>query len=349
MPNPLKLAALRWAHASVHGVRIQIPWDTNLPQYGRYHFAYAKGTRHQIIAYTEGNCPHRQRHTIEAWMKGENPGEIHVGIDCSGFVYRVLDEACRMSGSPGLQSTLGTACEYTALDTLTPLDLPIHRAADVRAGDTMRFNNGKHSGVVIETVTDPNGVLREIWYAHSSYTRGPHIGWIEVGDPQAPIHAHSQNWHDEMWDGLAHNNLRDLYFTSIHQSPFYLGPRPQVAKRTGIGISVGGRMVPFAVSPFILGGRTLAQIRPLAETMGAAVTWEDTSQMVTITRGSRSARCQVGSEVGVINGRGFLLDEPPLFMGPHVVVPVRFVAEALGYEAQYDPARMLVTLTRRSP
>jgi len=50
MSNPLKLAALRGTYPAGHGIRIQSPWDTNEPQYGRYHFAVAKGTRNQIIA-----------------------------------------------------------------------------------------------------------------------------------------------------------------------------------------------------------------------------------------------------------------------------------------------------------
>lgn len=347
LSNPLKVAAMRWTYASVHGIRVQIPWDTNLPQYGKYHFAGAKGTRQQIIGYAERNCPHRNKWQIQDWMKGRNPEEIVVGIDCSGFVYRMLDEAAAMSGAPSLQYTLGTACEYTALDTLTPLGQEIRRAVDLRAGDTMRFNKGRHSGVIIETVVDPSGRLTEIWYAHSSFTRGPHIGWIEVGDPWAPIEHRSQTWHDEMWDGLANNNLRDFYFTSVHPSPFYQGARPQVTKQEGVRIAVGGQQIYFQVPPFILGGRTLCQIRPLAEAMGAVVTWQQDAQMVTFTRGIRKAQCQVGSEVGVVNGEGYLLDEPPFLVGSHVVVPVRFVAEALGYRVEWDPDAALVNLTRQ--
>lgn len=347
MSNPLKTVALHWAHPSVHGVRVQIPWDTNLPRYGKNHFAFSKGTLRQIIAFTEGNCPHRNPRAIEAWMKGRNPTEINVGIDCSGFVYRVLDEACQMSGTPGLEQTLGTSCDYTALDTLTPLHLPIRRANDVRAGDTMRFNKGKHSGVVIETVRDRRGTLQEIWYAHSSFTRGPHIGWIEVGDPWDPIEARSQNWRDEMWDGLNNNSLRDLYFTSIHQSPFYLGPRPVATKRTGLSVVLAGSAIPFSVPPFTLNGHTLCQIRPLAEAMGAAVSWDNDSQTVAFRRGARAATCQVGSEVGVMDGVGYRLEQPPVLMGTHVVVPLRFVVEALGFEVRWDEARSLITLTRR--
>ncbi|MGE5674136.1 MAG: copper amine oxidase N-terminal domain-containing protein [Mycobacterium leprae] len=338
MANPLKIAAMHWSYPSVHGVRIQIPWDTNEPQYGKYHFAFSKGSRQQIIAYTEANCPNITRWQIEAWMKGENPQEIHVGIDCSGFVYRMLEEACVLSDATPLADSLGKTCEYAWLDMLTPANQVINRADEVQAGDTMRFNWGKHSGVIIETVTDPGGVLREIWYAHSSYTRGPHIGWIEVTDPSAPIKATCQNWHDDMWDHLTNNMLRDLYFTSVHHSPFYKGLRPKVVKRTGIVVTINGQAVAFDQPAFVLNGHTFCQLRPLAEALGATVGWQQSAQMATVKRGSRTASCQVGSEVAVVNGRGMLLDEPPIFAGPSVMVPARFLAEALGFDVLWDQA-----------
>jgi hypothetical protein len=213
--NPLKLTAMHWAYPSVHGIRIQVPWDENQPQYGKYHFGFSKAGLTQIIAYTEANCSATDKWAIENWMKGKNPTDLHVGIDCSGFVYRVMDEAAQRSGVPPLTATLGTTCEYTSIDQITLGGPEITRAIDVQAGDAMRYNKGRHSGVIIETVVNAAGRLQEIWYAHSSWTRGPHIGWIEVGDPMAPINDTAQNWHDEMWDGLANNSLRDLYFTSI--------------------------------------------------------------------------------------------------------------------------------------
>lgn len=332
MSNPLKLAALRWAHASVHGQRIQIPWDENAPQYGPYHWGYAKGTRAGLLAFVEANCPAREKWSIESWMKGNNPSQMHVGIDCSGFVYRVLDEAARLSGASPLPVTLGTTCEFTPLDLLTPLGLVVNRAQEMRAGDTFRFNRGRHAGVVIEVVTNEAGLVQEIWYAHSSFTRGPHLGWIEVRDPYAPINARMQQWHDQMWDSLTDNGLRDYYFTSAHQSPFYQGARRTVAKLTGPEVRVGNTRVEFPVAPYVLGGVTLAHIRPLAEAMGAEVLWDNASQTVTLRKGGRSARCQVGVEVAQANGTDLVLDEAPVIVQDRVFVPLRFVAETLGYE-----------------
>ncbi|HWI63257.1 MAG TPA: copper amine oxidase N-terminal domain-containing protein [Symbiobacteriaceae bacterium] len=109
-------------------------------------------------------------------------------------------------------------------------------------------------------------------------------------------------------------------------------------------VTVNGRPVSFEVDPFVLGGRTMAQVRPLAEAMGAEIDWNDVSQTVTLTRGWRNARCQVGSEVGLINGNGQFLDEPPVFVGDAVIVPVRFAAEGMGFQAQWDEGRRTVSL-----
>jgi hypothetical protein len=336
---------MHWSYASVHGVRIQVPWDENLPQYGKIHFAFGKGTRQQILNYAEANCPQGTRWQIENYLKGNNPDDVHVGIDCNGFVYRMLEEAAQLSGAPSLVETMGTTCEFTPLDALTPANQLLSRAIDVQAGDTLRFHEGRHSGVILEVVTDAGGTLKEIWYAHSSYTRGPHIGWIAVGDPYQGLKAPVQNWYDDMWDGLANNYLRDLYFTSVHHSPFYQGLRPKVVKMTGITLTLNGRAIAFQVPPFVLAGRTFCQIRPLAEAMGCQVTWDQGPQMVTISRGTRTAQCQVGSEVGLVGGSGYALDEPPIFVGQNVLVPVRFLAEAMGYKVSWDQIGKVVALT----
>jgi len=58
---------------------------------------------------------------------------------------------------------------------------------------------------------------------------------------------------------------------SVHHSPFYRGPRPEVSKVEGATIAVNGVNIYCEVPPFILGGRSLCQLRPLGEAMGAVV------------------------------------------------------------------------------
>jgi hypothetical protein len=341
--NPLKLAAYHWASAQIRGVRFQIPWDENRPQYGKYHFAFAKGTLSRILSYTEENCPYTEADAIRSWMKGNNPWEMHVGIDCNGFVYRVLDEAARMTGAPGLVETMGTTCEYTPIEDLMANEV-ILRAQDMRAGNTIKFNKGFHSGVIIETVTDEDGVVKEIWYAHSSFTRGPHVGYVLIGDPNANLNSPKQNWVDDMWDFLTNNGLRERYFTSVHQSPFYRGLRPRVSRIGGIRIVLNGNRLAFDTPPFILGGRTMCQVRPVVEAAGGDVDWEPLSETITFSLNGNRATCQVGSELATIRGRQYLLDEPPMLYAGHSLVPLRFIATVLDLGVEWDGASKTVYL-----
>lgn len=143
------------------------------------------------------------------------------------------------------------------------------------------------------------------------------------------------------------NDGRRDYCISIHRSPFYKGPRPQVARLDGVRITLEGSEIDFEVAPFILGGRTLCQVRPLAEATGAKVAWDEQSETVTFTRDGRSASCQIGSEIGYVGGQARLLDEPPILYDDRAVVPLRFIAEGLGFTVAWDAAHFIADL--RSP
>ncbi|HYF95087.1 MAG TPA: copper amine oxidase N-terminal domain-containing protein [Symbiobacteriaceae bacterium] len=142
---------------------------------------------------------------------------------------------------------------------------------------------------------------------------------------------------------------RDVLFDnciSIHHTPFYEGPRPRVVRLDGVGITLEGLEIPFDIPPFILGGRTLCQVRPLAEATGADVAWDGDSETVSFTLGARSASCQIGSEIAYVNGSPRLLDEPPMLYDDHTVVPLRFVAEGLGFTVAWDGERYMADLRR---
>lgn len=350
--NLLKRAAMRWAHASVKGLRIQIPWDTNLPQYGKYHFAFAKGRLQQIIGFAEANCPHRTRPMIEEWMKGKNQWEIKVGIDCVGYVYNVMDEACELAGVARIAHILGYTVQYTDVNRMTPvwnhhLAERLSRASEVQPGDLMRFDNAEHVAVVIDTVYNSEGRLMEVWYTHANQSRGPHIGWIHVSDPHQDLGHTSQSWHDDMWDNQTNNGLRDRRYSYVCRTHFYKGPRPSTTKRTGLRVFVDGAEVHFPVPSISLNGHTIVRVRTLADAMGAYMEYSDDTEVLRIQRQGRTVECRVGSEVGVSNGRGVVLEQTPELRAGWLYAPLRFVAEALGYQVGWDAATSSIQL--RSP
>ena len=77
--------------------------------------------------------------------------------------------------------------------------------------------------------------------------------------------------------------------------------------------------------------RTMVPFRVLGETFGATVDWDQDSQTVTYTLGDTELTMTIGEETYTVNGDEKTMDTAPVLSGDRTFVPVRFVAEALGY------------------
>lgn len=111
-----------------------------------------------------------------------------------------------------------------------------------------------------------------------------------------------------------------------------------------VRVLVDGHFLPLDSKPVIDEGSTLVPLRGIFEKLGAAVTWDDNSQSVTATREGTTIRLQVGSKEAAIDGRGWSLEVAPKLIDGSTMIPVRFVAEALGCEVHWDPANKLVLI-----
>ena len=77
--------------------------------------------------------------------------------------------------------------------------------------------------------------------------------------------------------------------------------------------------------------RTMVPFRVLGETFGATVDWDQDAQSVTYIYGDTELVMTIGEDTYTINGEEFDMDTAPVLSGDRTYVPVRFVAEGLGY------------------
>ena len=77
--------------------------------------------------------------------------------------------------------------------------------------------------------------------------------------------------------------------------------------------------------------RTMVPFRVLGETFGATVDWDQDAQSVTYIYGDTELVMTIGEDTYTINGEEFSMDTAPVLSGDRTYVPVRFVAEGLGY------------------
>jgi len=109
---------------------------------------------------------------------------------------------------------------------------------------------------------------------------------------------------------------------------------------------VDGTPIRLDVALRIFAGRVLVPVRPLAEALGARVDWDSAVGRVAITRDGQTVALDVGANVGVVNGRRVQLDVPAFIWDGRVLVPLRFIGEALGACVTWDAGARTVRVAK---
>lgn len=109
-------------------------------------------------------------------------------------------------------------------------------------------------------------------------------------------------------------------------------------------VHVDGKYVSTDVDPYISNGRTYLPLRAAAESMGAAVVWDNNTRSATVTKDGTVIRCTVGSTAFTVNGVTKYSDAAPQIVSGRTMLPIRPIAEALGGTLSWDGTTASVTI-----
>lgn len=184
----LKEGFLQYYKLPLGGKKVATPYRRN--EYGSYQKMgpafQGKSSAKTILEVTEKLA--RQQHfdldntsaeEIRQFMRDHK-----LGIDCSGFVYRVLDHLNQSLGLGNLQKSAGMehiGRTNVAKMTSDEFSIPIQDFKEARPGDIIRLNSGEDILHGIIVLDNRNGVLT---YAHASgitIPEGVHYGKITNG------------------------------------------------------------------------------------------------------------------------------------------------------------------------
>lgn len=115
------------------------------------------------------------------------------------------------------------------------------------------------------------------------------------------------------------------------------------AQDTPVTVTVNGAPVAFDQPPVERVGRVYVPLRGVFERLGASVVYD--AGKIAGTRGALTVSLQIGSNTAVVNGAPTTLDAPPFLIGARTLVPLRFIAQALGASVNYDGNTRTVAIT----
>jgi hypothetical protein len=119
-------------------------------------------------------------------------------------------------------------------------------------------------------------------------------------------------------------------------------PLAATAQTAPVTVTVNGDAVAFDQPPVERVGRVYVPLRGVFEQLGASVVYE--GGKIEATRGATTVALQIGSNSAVVNGAPVALDAPPFLIGARTLVPLRFVAQALGANVSYDGSTRTVAI-----
>ncbi len=112
-----------------------------------------------------------------------------------------------------------------------------------------------------------------------------------------------------------------------------------VAAATSTKVYVNGEEVFFPdTKPMLIEGRTLVPLRAVFEKLGADVEWDQDTWTASITQGENTLQIQIESAIMYWNGSALQqrLDVPAQLIESRTMIPLRFPAQELGYEVNWD-------------
>lgn len=206
-----------YTEMDIHGVIINCPYWMNKLRAGSVAvrgFANGKGSageiRNELITRLNSLSPAENFELTPDNLRKFARRE-RIGIDCSGFVYRVLDELLRLgygnTGYKKLEQVFDGGINRTNAKRLTSSQFAkrVGNIQDYKLGDMIRLRNGKHIAVI--TGKSKNKIL----YAHASWLstriKGVHTSEIQILKADGLLT--DQRWMEETRTG---ENFGEKYF-----------------------------------------------------------------------------------------------------------------------------------------
>jgi hypothetical protein len=134
--------------------------------------------------------------------------------------------------------------------------------------------------------------------------------------------------------------IRTLVFAAgVAIALAFVATPPAMAQVT---VLVGGRQLALNPGSIERNGRVFVPLRGIFERLGATVVYS--AGTINATKGRSTVSLQIGSTQATIDGHPQYLDVAPFIVGATTYVPLRFVAQSLGANVNYNDSTRVVSI-----
>lgn len=208
----------QYTHLPIGGKEIVCPYWMNNLEKGIYGPIGGKGTPKQIEDVTAAEA---EKEKID--LSKMNAEKIvlfmrmkRIGVDCSGFVFWMLNALDLEKGGNGIGDDIpgnrGKVVEYRAnarILTDDKVSFPVNSVSEIKPGDIIRMRRGKHVAVILSIFYEKDKIFK-LEYAHSSgnvHTKlsGVHKAEINIIDQDRGLEL--QEWLEEVNQGKKYNQF----------------------------------------------------------------------------------------------------------------------------------------------
>lgn len=201
-----------YTHLPIGGKEIVCPYWINNFKKLKYGPGGGKGLPEEIVKQVEDRA-RADKINLETLSEKEIIGFMkknRVGIDCSGFVFWLLNALDLEKGGNGIADNIpnskGRFIKIRASSKMLTderVSFFIKEINNIQPGDMIRLKGGHHLAIVVDIEKDKDTNIKKIVYAHSSsafYTviSGVHKESIIIKDVEKSLQE--QDWHEQTPD-----------------------------------------------------------------------------------------------------------------------------------------------------
>ena len=127
---------------------------------------------------------------------------------------------------------------------------------------------------------------------------------------------------------------------------FILASPKTISASDNIKVLLEGKELSFDVPPQIIEGRTLLPLRAIFEALGIEVGWDDATRIITGMTEGKEIILKIDSKNVKVNGVDKTLDVPAKAINGRTMVPVRFIAESLDMNVDWNQESKTVIINK---